>query len=129
MINYVAIGVAVLLNMAIGMAWYSPSLFGSTWAAGIKFKGTPKMGVFHLVQALGVGLIIALGLANLIDQLAIFDVYSAIRGSAIVWLSFVVPTHYSGVIWAQKPMSVYVIDMGYYLVSFCVIGALLAWWR
>ena len=129
MINYVAVGAAVILNMGIGMAWYSPALFGDIWAKGIKFKGKPEMNIYHLLQGLGVGLFIACGLAHLLYNLAVSDVYSAIQTSTIVWLTLVVPTHYNGVIWAQKPLSVFFVDAGYYLVSFGAIAALLAWWQ
>ena len=129
MINYVAVGAATILNMGIGMAWYSPALFGDIWAKGINFKGQPQMGASHLLQGLAVGLFIALGLAYLLDQQAVFGVYDAICAATIVWASFVVPAHYNGVIWAQKPLSVFLIDAGYYLVSFGAIAGLLAWWQ
>ncbi len=129
MINYIAVGAAVILNMAIGMAWYSPALFGTIWAKGIKFKGKPEMGILHLIQGLCVGLLVALGFAHLLYYLAIITVYNAISTASMVWLGFVVPTHYNGVIWAQKPLSVFFVDAGYYLVSFSAIAALLVWWQ
>ncbi len=127
--HYTAIGAAVILNMGIGMAWYSPALFGTIWAKAIKFKGKPEMNIYHLIQGLGVSLLIALGLWHLIHALGVLDVYGAVRVASIAWLGFVVPTHYNGVIWAQKPLSVFFVDAGYYLVSFGAVAALLAWWQ
>ena len=129
MINYVAVGAAVILNMGIGRAWYSPALFGTIWAKGIKFKGEPEMNIYNLLQGLGVGFLIALGMAHLLHHLVVMDMYSALHTATVVWLSFVVPTHYNGVIWAQKPLSVFLVDAGYYLVAFGAIAALLTWWQ
>ena len=129
MINYLAVAAGVVLNMIIGMAWYSPALFGNIWAAGIKFKGKPEMNIWHLVQGLGVGLFIVLGIAHIFHHMNINTLYGALHTCAAIALCFVLPTHYNGVIWAQKPCSVFFVDAGYYLVSFCAIGGLLVWWQ
>jgi hypothetical protein len=129
MINYVAVAAATVINMVIGSLWYSPFLFGKIWAAGIKFKGEPKMTSFHLVQAAGAAFALALGIACILNTMNIVEPAEAIKSFAFLWLIFVATTHYNSVIWAQKPISVYLIDVTYFLATISAATALLAWWR
>jgi len=129
MMNYVAVVVATISNMVIGSLWYSPFLFGKIWAAGIRFKGEPKMTAFHLAQAAGAALALTLGLACILNTMNISEPAEAIKNIAFLWLIFVATTHYNSVIWAQKPISVYLIDVTYFLTTICASTALLVWWR
>ncbi len=129
MINYIAIAVTTVVIMAIGSLWYSPLMFGKIWAAGIKFKGEPKMSSFHLVQAFGVALAIAVGLAYLLNSMNITDPVEAIKNIALLVLIFIATSHYNSVIWAQKPISVYLIDVSYCFTIFCLSSALLVGWN
>ncbi|MSQ45648.1 MAG: DUF1761 domain-containing protein [Ignavibacteria bacterium] len=41
-INFIAVLVSAFLNLAIGMIWYSPILFGKKWAEWTEFKIDPE---------------------------------------------------------------------------------------
>lgn len=127
--NYLAIGAATAINMFIGSLWYSPLMFSKIWAAGTKFHGEPKMTHFHLLRALGVALVTTIGLACIISTRDITEPLEAVKLVSLLWFTFVATSHYNAVIWAQKPISVYLIDVAYFLVTMSVSGALLAWWR
>jgi hypothetical protein len=129
-VNFVAVIIGAIINIAIGMFWYSPALFGKEWAEAHGFKldhlrPTPP----HYVGAIIVSLIIAWALALLINYLQITTVSEGMKLAALVWFGFVATTHFSGVIWAQKPIKSYLIDTGCLLVTMLIMGAIFAVWK
>ena len=46
-----------------------------------------------------------------------------------VWLGFIATTTLSGLLWEKKPLNLYFLNNGYYLVLLLVNGALLAVWK
>ena len=44
----------------------------------------------------------------------------------VAWLGFIVPTHYNGVLFSKKPREIFLIDVGYYLLSMLLMGGMLA---
>lgn len=122
------IGVTIL-NIILGMMWYSPLIAGNMWVKAHKFEAKKlKATSAHYIGSLVVSLITALVLGSFINQFQIMTW----RGGALLgicaWLGFVATTHFSGVIWAHKPFRVYLIDMGYQLFSLAMMGAILAAW-
>jgi hypothetical protein len=47
----------------------------------------------------------------------------------LIWLGFIVTTQYSAVIWAKKPLNVFLCDIGCELLSLLAMGAILSLWR
>jgi hypothetical protein len=114
----------------LGMLWYSPALFGTLWAKEHNFnladlKATP----LHYLGAILVSLIIVSVFYILIHS---FSVNTVAKGAVLgffLWLGFIATTHFSGVLWARKPLKAYLIDTSFQLVSLIMIGAILAaWW-
>jgi hypothetical protein len=73
-------------------------------------------------------LVSAFVLAKIID---VTTVNSALYGMKIgfaVWLGFVTTVQLTGALFGRQPMKLYLINTGYQLVCFLVMGAILAVW-
>lgn len=117
-INFLAVGIAVVLQFILGAVWYSPVLFGNIWAKIHKCDNLSKeemqklqseMMPFYGVQLL-VTAITTIILAMLITELPQLSPFSI---ALLVWIGFVVPTEVSAVIfggdekkWFGKKISI-----------------------
>jgi len=133
-VNVLAIIVAAVANMVIGMLWYSPAVFGKAWmkASGVSMdkmkKANKNMGKTYGMMFLGT-LLMTYILANFIN---LTNATTAVGGAMTgfwLWLGFVATTKLSDVLFEGKSMLLYKINAGYYLVSMALMGALLAVWR
>lgn len=131
-VNYLAIIVAAVANMIVGSLWYSPALFGKEWMrlTGVKM-GVGKSAQSAYIMAAVVSLIEAFVLARFIttDNASTYlplSITEGLKVAAWVWLGFVATTSASGFIFEGKPMKLYQIGLGYQLVSFLIMGAIIA---
>lgn len=125
-VNWIAIVVAVVVNIILGSLWYSPYLFGKPWAEALKMDiktlvATP----LHYAGAIGVSLITAFVLAVLVKQFGIKTYNAGATLAFWVWLGFIATSHFSGVIWANRPLKSYVIDTAFSLISLQVMAFIL----
>lgn len=128
-INFLAIVVIIIFNMILGMLWYSPKVFGTVWAREHNFELTDlKATPLHYVGAIVVSFVMAVVFAIIINWLDIFTVSDGLKLGFTIWLGFIATTHFSGVLWAKKPLNVYFIDSGFQLISMLFMGALLTAW-
>lgn len=134
-INYLAVLVAALASIVLGSLWYSPVLFGKEWmklskitekdVAAAKKKG--GMWKYYL-GAFVASLVTAYILAHFVDYAGATTIIGGLQLGFWVWLGFIVTTLLSSVLWEGKPVKLYLISIGYYLVLFLLMGALLAAW-
>jgi hypothetical protein len=108
--------IAVMFNMSLGAFWYSPKLFGVKWASELGFqidqmKGTPR----QYASAILVSFVLVFGVLGAVKLANITSIWTGILFGLVLWAGFILPTHLSGVIWAKKPLKVYLIDIAYYL--------------
>lgn len=125
-INWFGVILATLVNMVLGSLWYSPYLFGKTWAEAQQMDikslvATP----LHYAGAFLVSLLTAFVLAVLLHKFRISTYSDALTLAFWAWLGFVATTHFSGVLWAKRPLTSYLIDTGYALVSFLILALIL----
>lgn len=129
-INFLAVIVTAILNNVLAMIWYSPNVLGTKWAQEHGFAlGDLKAGPLHFLGAFIVSLITAGVFALLISWFDISTLQGGLKAGAAFWLGFIATTHFSGVIWARKPLGAYAIDVGFQLLSMLMIGAILSTWR
>jgi hypothetical protein len=133
-INYLAVLVGGIINMALGMLWYSPVLFGKQWMAlsgrtpadmeAAKQKG---MTGSYIVAFIG-ALVMAYVLSYIVDYAHAETIVEGAQAGFWSWLGFIATTQLGIVLWEGKPKSLYMINAGYYLVSLLIMGAILAIW-
>jgi hypothetical protein len=128
-----AVIVATLAALVIGSAWYSPALFGKQWQKLVSMTHKPTRDEMMQSLALSaiVAFIIAFVLANFIAR---FSVVSAMDGGLVgflAWLGFAATTTALPYIYSphRKPKMLYIIENGNHLVSFVVMGIILAMWQ
>ena len=130
-VNWVAVIVASVVNMAIGFAWYSESFIGKQW---MKMVGLTKESLEKAKREMGPKYAIMI-LASLVMAcvLAIFEriagvqtIVGGVKVGAFVWLGFVATIGLNSFVFENKPFQLYAINVGYYLVSLSVMGAILA---
>lgn len=132
-VNYLAVIAAIAVNMIVGAVWYSPLLFARPWMAAnglteeqIKAQGSATRGYVVSVIA---SIVIAFAIA-LFAQAAGAD--AAIDGLLLglaAGVGFVATTSAANYIFESRPLKLYLINSGYPVVSFTLIGLLIGAWQ
>ena len=126
---YLSFFLAAVASFAVGMAWYSPFLFGKPWMKLMGMtekslkKGQSEMGTwFELSFVLTV---LPAGVLSWVLQVApVWSVGDALVTAGYVWLGFIVPTQATDLIFNDKPFShqLLVINASYQLASVLVMA-------
>lgn len=125
-IDIVTVVVAALLSFIIGFFWYSKWLFGLIWARHHKIKESDKHSKAPIVYEAIVSLVIACALAFFINYMGVVTVSDGMFVAFIAWLGFVATTQLSHTVWTKAPFQVFLIDASYRLLSFLVMGGIIA---
>jgi hypothetical protein len=124
--NWVAIIVAMVVNMVLGSLWFSPVLFQKRWMAlrvGGPMSGTASpllyviTAVGALVSAITLDWIIGLAGANTLVGGAIIGLYCG--------LGLVAPAILADHLFNERPSMLYVIVAGYPIVGLLIMGAII----
>lgn len=128
--NLAAILVSTLVYFAIGWLWYSPLMFAKAWMSTIskeakEMKFTPVNMLYGLLASFVTAYILSSGInfsgARTLGEGAISGFFT--------WLGFVAAVLINSVLYEKKSFANYLINVGYYLVGFMVMGAILAVWK
>lgn len=136
-INFWAILVAALIEMGIGALWYSPVLFAKVWMRAMGKSETELHAMGSASKGYIGSLIAALISAYILAHFVVYGAsftgdYSAWGGAMAgfwAWLGFTAATSISSVLFEGRKWSLFLINSGYYLASFVVMGSLLAVWN
>lgn len=139
-LNWLAIGVMVVVNMALGFLWYATfTPTGKIWmkahnmdptttkpTSGQMAKGLilTLIGAFLVLFVLN-HTVIAYGDAYNLDEAGYeLTIADGLMGGFFTWLGFFVPVLWSAVAWEGKPWSLFFVNAGYYLVILLLAGLL-----
>jgi hypothetical protein len=128
--NHLAILVAALIQWILGALWYS-LFFAKPWMAltGHTKGERPKGAVLSMISSFIGGLILSFVLAHVVGWSgATTFCWGAFIGF-ICWLGFVAAPLYSETIYERRPIKLFAINTGYWLVALLISGGLLAVWR
>ena len=131
MVNYIAIIVAAVASMIIGMVWYSPNVFGKKWIKlqGFKASEVKKMHKKNCKQTMTVALIAALVTAYVLAYImGLLGSASPAEGAKVgfwIWLGFVATSQLSAVLWEGKPKELWCLNTVHSLVCLAVMGAII----
>ena len=134
-INYFAVIAGMLASMVIGFLWYGP-LFGKQWMQLIGMSEAQKkqikaagMGKSYGLMALG-SLVMSFVLAHAFVFASTYTATVGVAAGLMVgfwnWLGFVAPVTLGSVLWENKSWKLWLLNNGYYLVTLCTIGVILA---
>jgi len=131
-----AVALAGIATMVIGFLWYSPLLFARPWMVAMGYDPNDKARIAEMQKSAGPMYGISL-LASLISAFVLakvlvgMTIYSALYGMKIgfaVWLAFVATVQLTDKMFGQRPMKLFLINTGYQLVCYVVMGAILGKW-
>jgi len=117
-INYIAVIVAAIVQMIVGLVWYSPQLFGKAW---MRLSGVSKedMKKRSMGKSYSVGFIAAFVTAMVMSYFLSLAGATTFGGAANVafwiWLGFLATTMLGSVLWEAKPTTLYLINVSYQL--------------
>ena len=122
----IAILLATLLSVAVGMIWYAPPVFGRRWQqiTGSSNPGKQALAVWVLCY-----LALAITVAYLFKNIGVSGLYDGVRwgstfGLVVSGLS-VAPNYAFG----KKPLALFLIETGYVVVALTVMGAVIGAWQ
>jgi len=126
--NYIAILVAGGDGFAIGALWFSPLLFGNIWMRLMKMDAKAPQ-PSHMPLRYGLSLFSTLVMAAAIGELwlgvAPKSIGMSIMGALCIWLGFIVVTQSEAVIWGQKPIPLFLLEIGHHLTSLVVMSTII----
>lgn len=134
-INYLAVLVSAIIYWVLGALWYSPLLFANRFIAlmrltaedlaRIEQQGAAK----EIAIAFGSSLLTAFVLAHFVRYARATNLADGLKTGLWVCIGFVFTSNLATVIFENRPFGLYLINNGYHLVGFLLMGALLAVWR
>jgi hypothetical protein len=134
-INYAAVVVSAIVYWVLGGLWYSPVLFGGKFIEIMRWS--PEQ--LARIEAEGAGAQLALAfvgslvaayvLAHIVRYTSAESATDGAKTGLWLWLGFIVTTNLNTVFFEFRPLGLYLINIGYHLVAFLAMGALLAVWR
>jgi hypothetical protein len=125
-VNYVAVLVATIATMVIGFLWYSPVLFGKAWARqrGLKLENMSGGGTMTYILTALTALCGAFILALLLTLGGERTIPSGLTVGLLIGLSISAKIGMNYLFEGQK-LGLYLITIGYHLVSYLVAGLIL----
>lgn len=133
-IHYPAVIVAGLIQFFVGWLWYG-MIFMTQWveATGISPDAGQSMSGGQIAVMYGGSLVSFLMtyyiMAHFVSYTKSTTSKQGMQTGFWLWLGFVATVLSVNVIYTMKPVSLLLIDSGYWLVSMLAGGALLATWR
>ena len=125
-VNWLAVIVAAVANLVISTVWYLPQVFGKQWAAltGREINTSPNPMLY--VIAIAGSVISAYVLALVIHAVGAASISDGIVTGLIVSIGFQVGFLAVGGAFEGRSWNLFGINAGNSLVSFAVMGAILA---
>ncbi len=135
-VNYLAVLLAAFVSIVLGFLWYGP-FFGKPWMKlmGIS-KESMQSGQKGMAKTYALMIVTTLITAYVLSHVTTFGiayfktpgVSAGLSSGFWMWLGFAVPLIMDGQLWEKKPWKLFWINAGYRLVSFLLMGAILAGW-
>lgn len=131
LINWLAVLAAALSMFVLGGLWYSPVLFGRVWMRANRFTEEEVQG-FNKARAFGGGFLLALIMAS---NLAMFladpktTVLWGMTAGALAGVGWVAAGFTVVALFENRSWSYSLVNAGYLMVAFVLMGAILGAWR
>lgn len=127
-INYFATALAAFAYMGIGALWFSKALFGAPWAkevgknlADLKISNNKKGLIFPAIGSISG----AYFLSVLIKSTGVEGVWMPVALGLIIGVAFIGTALMSNYYFMGRTRRHFVIDTGYHVVAFVVMGAII----
>lgn len=136
-VNLYSVLACAIAAMVVGFIWYSPLLFARPWMRlmGVDPEDKAKLAEMRKGAALSYGasfvaaLLTALVLGKIIWISGVASPLYAMKVAFAVWFGCVSTVQLTGTLFAKQPFGLYLINTGYQLVTYLVMGAILVHWQ
>ena len=120
----------------LGGIWYA-AVFTKSWQEALGFnaldeagkaklqKDFPKALLVHLVS----GLLTSVVLAKIVSAMGATSLVDGIIYGFWIWLAFAFTLNLNSLMFEKRPKQVFLINNGFFLIAFAVIGGILTVWR
>jgi hypothetical protein len=125
--NYLAVFVAAIVHLVLGLVWFQPKIFGNAWVTlsgktlDPAVRWIPAGVIGHLLMSLILAMIINLANATTVGAGAVIGL--------LVLIGFIIPLECGELVWEKIPFKLWLIRVGNQLVGLSITGAILAVWR
>ena len=126
-VNFLAVLAAAVLRFAIGGVWFAPFAFGPAWGRMVGIDGPAakaRMGRAMIADFLA-GMVLAWVLANVLQFLGVTRFVSGARTGFFLWLGFIAMPFVSMTVYEGRPVTLFAITAGFWLVSMLAMGGLI----
>jgi hypothetical protein len=126
-INFLAVFVAWVIHIAMGLIWFRPELFGKEWSrlTGKELKPAKKWiipgFIGHLLMIFVLAILIKLSNSN--------SGLSGLLIGLLTWIGFIVPMEVGELVWEKIPFRLFLIRTGNQFVGIAVSGFILGTWH
>ena len=132
-LNYLAIIVGIIINQAIGAAWYGA--WSKPWMAEVgltqedmeAMKGTARQW-YPYVIAIVSALVFTLALALLMQGMGTENVVDGLILGLLASVGFILTSYATTYSFEGRSLKLFLINSGYPVISYAIIGVLLAVW-
>lgn len=130
-INYLAIIVATIAIMIIGMLWYSPMLFGNVWMKQVGLTAADQK------RAKEKGMALPMFFNTLASLLMVYIISRLTSGMNFreaaeflfwIWLAFIVTIQFGAATWELRGHTIWILNSAYWLVTLLAVTAILSAW-
>lgn len=123
--------VAAIIRMVVGGLWFSPLAFVEPWQKIIGLSQEQmKTGMPRAIAADAVGsLVMAWVLAHAVAYAQAATLGQGFAVGFFNWLGFVAVVQFTGVLYEQRPIKLFLLQSGFNFIALVLMGALLAVWR
>ena len=133
-INFLAVIVSAAVAFGLGAIWYSPLLFAKQW---MEFNGygpdKVKAMQANAKKAYGISFVcqlaVAFTLASLITITHMASLLAGVKLALLCWLGFAVTLGLMANVYSDRPLKAFLLDAGYQLLYFVVMGVILVSWH
>jgi hypothetical protein len=125
-VNLLAILAATVANIILGIIWYSPALFGKSWMDLIgKRNSELHRSTIEYAGSFLAALAAAYVLALLVEATQSNSIEAGALLGLIIGLGFIATSTAVNYMFEKRPMRLYLITVGYHVLSLVFMGAIL----
>ncbi len=126
-LNLLAILVAWITHIVMGLIWFSPSLFGNAWSklTGEDLKPAKKWVAPGIIGHLAMAFILAV----LINISNVTTGANGLLVGMLTWLGFIVPLEIGELVWEKIPFKLFLIRIGNHFIGLAITGFILGAWQ
>ncbi len=135
-VNLWAVLAAAVASMIIGFVWYSPLLFAKPWMLAMGYDPDDKARIAEMQKTAGpkygisflASLLTAFVLGKFMLHFGISTYFYGAKVGFEVWIAFVLTVQLTDKLFSNRPLKLFMINTGFQLVCYLVIGAILGKW-